>query len=124
VPEPVEVVRQIYERWNSGESTRDLMHDDVEYVNPPDAVEPGTLRGRESFNRVRDIYPDFAIEPERYVEVGDEVVVVATVRGSTESGMQFNWRQGYIWTVRDGKAERMRWFNDPRTALAEAGVED
>ena len=32
-------------------------------------------------------------------------------------------RQGYIWTFREGKAVRFRWFNDPEEALRAAGVD-
>jgi hypothetical protein len=38
------------------------------------------------------------------------------------SGVLVEWRQGYIWNVRDGRAVSFRWFNDPDEALAAAGV--
>jgi ketosteroid isomerase-like protein len=31
-------------------------------------------------------------------------------------------RQGYVWTLRDGKAIRFRWFNDPAEALQAVGL--
>ena len=33
------------------------------------------------------------------------------------------YREGYVWQVRDGRAVRFAWFNDPAAALAAAGVE-
>ena len=36
------VVRRIYEAWAEGRSAAPLIERDLEYVNPPDAVEPGT----------------------------------------------------------------------------------
>ncbi len=51
--ENVEIVRSIYTAWLAGTSARALMDPDIEYVNPPDAVETGTLRGPESFGLVR-----------------------------------------------------------------------
>jgi ketosteroid isomerase-like protein len=119
----VQLVRAIYEAWANGASARDLIDEDVEYVNPPDAVEPGTLRGRKSFARVRDAYPEFVVEPERYVDVGDDVVVIAVARGRGASGLETQWKQGYVWTVRHGRAVRFRWFNDPRRALDAVGLE-
>jgi hypothetical protein len=48
--------------------------------------------------------------------------VVGTARGTSASGVEACWRQGYIWTVGDGKAVRFRWFNDPREALEAVGL--
>ncbi len=120
--ENVDVVKAIYAAWAADASARDLIADDVEYVNPPDAVEPGTLRGRASFAKVRDVFPDFRVEPERYIDAGEDVVVIVRARGRGASGIETAWRQGYVWTVRDGKAIRFRWFNDPQDALAAVGL--
>jgi ketosteroid isomerase-like protein len=95
----------------------------MEYVNPPYAVEAGTKRGRRSLLGVTEVYPDFRVEPERFVDAGDEVVVIGTARGTAASGVEAQWRQGYVWTVKDGQAVRFRWFNDPDEALRAAGVE-
>jgi ketosteroid isomerase-like protein len=95
----------------------------MEYVNPPDAVESGTRVGREHIASVRDVYPDFHAEPERFIDAGDEVVVIASVRARTaRSDVELRWRQGFVWTIRDGKAVRFQWFNDPKEALAAAGM--
>ena len=55
----------------------------IEYVNPPDAVETGTLRGPKSFARIRDAYDDVQVRPERFVDAGDDVVVVAKLTGTS-----------------------------------------
>jgi ketosteroid isomerase-like protein len=120
--ENVEVVRAIHAAWAAGEVARDLIEPDMEYVNPPYAVESGTKRDRRTLTRIRDVWPDFHIEVERYVDAGDDVVVIGTAHGTTESGMKAEWRQGYVWTIRDGKAVRFRWFNDPREALEAVGL--
>jgi ketosteroid isomerase-like protein len=120
--ENVEVVRAIYDAWLAGTSARELIAQDLEYVNPPDAVESGTRRGRKSLAIIREVYPDFRVEPERYIDAGEDVVVIGTARGTGASGLEVQWRQGYIWTVEDGQAIRMRWFNDPDEALAAAGL--
>lgn len=121
----VDVVRDIYAAWLEGRSARDFIADDVEYVNPPDAVEPGTRRGRAAFKGIRDAYDDVRIEPLEYIDAGDDVLVIARVMGRGKgSGVEMDWRQGYIWTVRDGRAVRFRWFNDPEQARAAAGVPD
>jgi ketosteroid isomerase-like protein len=120
----VEVVRSIYERWLAGESARDLIAEDLEYVNPDYAVESGTRRDRKALSAVREIYPDYRIEPSRYIEAGDDVVVLGTARGTGPGGVPLERRQGFIWTVEGGRAVRMRWFNDWDEALAAAGLSE
>jgi ketosteroid isomerase-like protein len=121
--ENVEVIRSIYARWEAGESARELIDPDMEYVNPPYAVESGTKRGRGTLSAIREIYPDFRFEPEQYREAGDEVVVIGMATGTAASGVRAQWRQGYVWTVREGLAVRFRWFSDPAEALAAVGLE-
>lgn len=122
--ENVDIVRAIYAAWNRGESTKHLVAEDIEYVNPPNAVEPGTKRGYKVLTSVREVYPDFNIEAERYEDLGDDVLVIGTARGTGASGLAMRSQQGYIWTIEDGRATRFRWFNDPAEALAAAGLPD
>ena len=118
----VDLVKTIYERWSAGASARDPIASDLEYVNPPYAVESGTRRDRRTLAKVRDVYPDFRVEPERFVDAGDDVVVIGTARGTAASGVEAQWKQGYIWTVRDGEAVVFRWFSDPAEALEAVGL--
>ena len=126
MPDKVEVVRQIYAAWREGRSARGFMDPGIEYVNPPDAVEPGIRRGPHAFGAIRSSYDDVAVEPQAFIDApGEDVVVIARVTGRGRgSGFPVEWRHGYVWTVRDGIAIRFRWFNRPEEALAAAGVED
>jgi ketosteroid isomerase-like protein len=65
-----------------------------------------------------------AVEPEELIDAGDQVVLLCTwvVRGRG-SGLVRRQSQGHVWTLRDGKAVRFRWFNDQAEALNAAGVE-
>lgn len=119
----VELVRSIYALWSKNESASHLIDPDIEYVNPPYAVESGVRRGRGALGRIREVYPNFRVEPERFVDAGEHVVVIGVARGTSASGIEANWRQGYVWTVRDGKAVRFRWFSDPAEALQAVGLE-
>lgn len=120
--ENVELVRRIYEAWKQEKSARDFIAEDIEYVNPNYAVEPGTRRGRKSFRVIRDTYEDFQIQVERYVDAGEEVVVLAQYKGSGQgSGVPVSGEHGYVWTVRDGQAVRFQWFQSHREALEAAG---
>jgi ketosteroid isomerase-like protein len=122
----LDVVRAIYDAWREGRSARDFIAEDVEYVNPPDAVEPGVRYGRKSFAAIRGSYDDVVVEPLDFIDApNDEVVVVARVTGRGRgSGFPVEWLHGYVWTVRDGLAVRFRWFNRPDEAMAVAGLDD
>jgi ketosteroid isomerase-like protein len=122
--ENVDLVRRIYDAWDRQESARDFISEDVEYVNPSYAVEPGTRHGRASFRVVRDTYEDFMLTVERCLDAGDEVVVLAryTATGRV-SGVPIEGEHGYVWTVRDGLAVRFRWFQSHREALEAAGLD-
>lgn len=120
--ENVDVIRAIYDAWLAGTPARHLIAKDLEYVNPDYAVESGTRRDRKALGAVRDVYPDYRIVPDRYVDAGDDVVVLGTAYGTGASGVEMTRRQGFIWTVENGRAIRMRWFNDWDEALEAAGV--
>src|SRR3984893_1766492 len=119
--ENVELVRSIYRLWAEHESAAHLIDAELEYVNPPYALEAGTSRDRRTLGKIREVYPDFRVEPERFIDAGEDVVVIGIARGTSASGLEAQWRQGYVWTVRDGKAIRFRWFNDPDEALDAVG---
>ena len=121
--ENVEVVRRIYSAWLAGTSARGFMDPEIEYVNPPDAVETGTLRGPESFRLIRDAYDDVEVRPERFVDAGDDVVVVGKLTGTSHGArVPIEREQGYVWTIRDGKAVRFQWFNTAPEALQAVGL--
>jgi ketosteroid isomerase-like protein len=120
---PVEVVSQIHEAWTKGAGAHDLIAKDVAYVNPPNAVEPGTRRGSDTFSRVRDVYEDFRPQVERMIDLGERVLVIVSGTARTRgSGVNVPIRQGYLWTVRDGRAVRFEWFTNPEEALAAVGM--
>ena len=126
----VDIVRGLHEAWNRGEDLVELglIDEDIEYVNPPDAMEPGTRRGRDGWKRavrmIFESYDDAHIEVERILDAGERVVVLATlqVRGRG-SGMHMQQPQGYVWTLRDGRAVRFEWFVGHERALAAAGLD-
>jgi ketosteroid isomerase-like protein len=122
--ENVEIIKRIYALWGAGESAGELIDNEMEYVNPPYAVESGVKRGRATLGAIREIYPDFRFEPEQYRDAGEDVVVIGVARGTSSSGVEAQWRQGYVWTLRDGQAVRFRWFSDPQEALQAVGLED
>ena len=122
--ENVDLVRTIYELWSRDESANHLIDPELEYVNPSYAVESGTRHNRRALGKIREVYPDFHVEPERFVDAGEDVAVIGIARGTSASGVEAQWRQGYVWTVRDGTAIRFRWFNTPEEALEAVGRQE
>ena len=125
----VEAVRHIYGAWEKEGSpvASGLLDPDIEWVNPPDAVERGTRHGLDSFGTaaesVADTFEGVAVDIDEMLDAGDRVVVLATLHGRGRgSGADVERRQGYIWTLRDGKATRFEWFNTPGEALRAAGL--
>ena len=125
----VEIVRELYRRVDKdGRFPDDLLADEIEWVNPPDAVETGTRSGREAFHTAMrstgEAFDQTAVEPQEWIVVGDRVVLLCVwvVRGRA-SGLERRQPQGHVWTLRDGKAVSFAWFNDQAEALKSAGIE-
>jgi len=129
--ENLEVVRRIHRFWASaglGAATA-LLDPEIEWVNPHDAVEPGVRRGLvevlDAAESVSLSFDNVELEVEDLIDAGDRVVVIVTMhaRGRV-SGAKVNRRQGYVWTVANGRAVRFSWFNDPTAALEAAGLSE
>ena len=79
--ENVEIVRRLIDAWNRQdvEAILALVHPEAEYVNAPNAVEPGTRRGHDA-DRRRDSkavggLPGGALqEIDRFHDRGDEII--------------------------------------------------
>jgi ketosteroid isomerase-like protein len=116
----VEVVHRIYQALNRNEleAAFPLMTTDVEFVNPPYAVEPGTHTGHAgfagAFENLRETFSTFEYSVEWVEEHGQHVLVWATFRGHRREKAQTSWPRFHAWTFRDGKVCRLRWFNEDR----------
>ena len=85
------------------------------------------LRGHAGFLRWIDYWDamDWSLDPEEFIDAGERVVVLArlSARGR-ESGVSLERRDGMVWTVRDGKAVRLDYFNNATKALEAAGLRE
>jgi ketosteroid isomerase-like protein len=71
------------------------------------------------------VWEGFRIEPERFVDAGDRVVVIEVRRGrGSGSGVEVEQRSGVIWTLREGKVVGMETDLDPQEALEAAGPQE
>jgi len=75
-------------------------------LNP--AVYQGYEGLRRSGREVREVWEDWRIVPERFVDAGDRVLVVERYGGrGRESGLQLEERGAAIWTLRNGRVLRL-----------------
>jgi ketosteroid isomerase-like protein len=131
--ENVEIVRRVYEAFNREglDAAFEHLHPDFEY-DLSAAIGPyaGMYSGRET---VRKMLEDFFsaweymhVEPEDFIDVGDDRVLVPTRgRGRGKgSGIEIEGRPSAIWTVRDGQLIRGAVFNDRAEALEAAGLSE
>jgi ketosteroid isomerase-like protein len=122
-----EIVRRLYRAWADDESAPGLLHPEVEYVNPPGAIEPGVRRGIEAFEAAvaatLESWSSWEMEPERLAAVGDRVAVLIRYRATARaSGIAVEGRESALLTVRDGTIARYEWFHGPDDAFRALGL--
>jgi ketosteroid isomerase-like protein len=103
--------------------------DDAEWVNPHDAIEPGTRRGAAGFNdAIRNVFSawdEVRFDVERVIENRDHVVTLGVLHGRVHGpGMEIDSPHGQIWTFREGRVIRMQWFNTHDETLDAAGLDE
>jgi ketosteroid isomerase-like protein len=124
----VELVRAVYDAWARDEfpGPSDLLDDEIEYVNPPGAIEPGTRHGIDAFARavekVFEGWEYWRMEPRRFESKGDQVAVEVSYRARGRgSGVEMEGVESALWTVRDGRVVRYAWFHEAHDAHAALG---
>jgi ketosteroid isomerase-like protein len=124
----VELVRVVHEGWARGDFGvgADLLSADFSWEQHADAVEAGSRRGAEvgrSLRNIFDVYDEYRIEADEFIDAGDQVVVAGRARGIAKtSRMELDQRFAFVWTVRRGALARVRVFTDRDEALEAAGL--
>ena len=111
--ENVEIVKRVYDAWNrrDEEELLALCDPEMEYVNSPTAVEPGTRQGtNELLTVVRtqwDFLRDGRFEIDRIYDRGEEMIALGRVsRLMPEGDTRIEDQSLASWTIRDGKVVR------------------
>jgi ketosteroid isomerase-like protein len=131
--ENVEIVRRIYdeglidrdpEKW-----LLELATLDVEYVNPPYAVEPGVRRGPIAVVRAMrgfaEVWENSRHELHELFDCGDSVVAsVSWYTRSRGSESELVQEEAHTWGLRKGRITRFEWGKDLGTALEAAGLQE
>jgi ketosteroid isomerase-like protein len=131
--ENVEVARKLYElfaRRDIAAAFPDLAHPDLELRVPPvypDA--PEVFRGRKGvedwMTMIDEAWAEWRFEPERYLEAGSTVVVLARlVAEGGSSGIHLEREVAHLWAFDNGRATGIRVYLDRAEALEAAGLQE
>jgi ketosteroid isomerase-like protein len=127
----VELVRRIYRDGLLGDPDGlvALTADDVEYVNPPEAVDPGTRRGRAGFRSALQNLADHFVSSRNELlelfDVGERVVASVVFHARMrDSDTEVSQPEAHTWTLRDGRIARLEWGLDLDAALNVAKLLD
>jgi ketosteroid isomerase-like protein len=123
--ENVEIVRHIYESGLFDRDPNELLElatPDVEYINPPYAVEPGVRYGLVAVARAMrgfaEVWEESRHELRELYDCGDIVVAAVSwhirTRGSERELVN---EEAHTWTLREGRIARFERGQDLGTAL-------
>jgi ketosteroid isomerase-like protein len=126
--ENVELVREGFESLREGgvDALLPFIHAEFEATTPPQlAAEPDTYRGPKGIRRYFDSFYEAMdkvdFEPERFIAIGECVVVPMTLRArGRTTGIETEQRLVLIWELEGGKAIRVTVFATLEEALVAA----
>jgi ketosteroid isomerase-like protein len=128
--ENVEIVRRMWDATLGDDpvSALSFYDPDVEWdgTNLPDGK---VARGHEAIVdhilRWAEMWDDWTVEPEQFIDVGGEqVIVVFRETGRSESGLRMDERHAELYRLRDGKVVYRKGFSDPAEALEAGGLSE
>jgi ketosteroid isomerase-like protein len=126
----VEIVRHVYESGLIDRDPEELLRlatPDIEYVNPPYAVEPGVRRGlvavAQAMRRFAEGWEESRHELRELYDGGDVVVAAVNwhIRGRGSERELVN-EEAHTWTLDEGRIARFEWGQDLGKALEAAGL--
>jgi ketosteroid isomerase-like protein len=130
--ENVEVIRTAYEAFDRGdlEAVSRLHARTIEWQTSVEDPDAATHRGRVAVRRYiegyMETFPGLRADLEECVEVPNDRVL-ATVRytgRARASGMDMDWRQWLVYTIKDGMIVRAAEYFDRDQALEAAGLKE
>jgi ketosteroid isomerase-like protein len=127
------VVRRLYERFPdlaAGPPPPDLLElfdPQVRLDQTRNVFNPASYEGHAGVLRavavVGETWERFVLEPERFMESGDHVVVIQSVRArGLGGGVEVLGRSATLHTLRDGRVVYLAIYPDPDEGLRAAGV--
>jgi len=126
----VELARSGYATFAAGDipGVLALCADDLVWSTPESLRFGGVYRGPsgagEFFTKLPQNFAELHVEPERYIDAGDTVVVQGRHRGRTVAGNSFDVPWMHRWTYRDGKVTSFTELMDTAPVVAALGEGD
>jgi ketosteroid isomerase-like protein len=131
MPQNVEALRGVYDRWSEGDfrASVDLLDPHVVFVLRPEFPDAGSYLGIDGVARyMRDFLEPWVlitIEAEEFVDAGDNVIVAVRQRGvGRGSGAATEFRYFHVWSFRGGNVIRLESIRERAEALEAAGVRE
>jgi ketosteroid isomerase-like protein len=129
--ENVEIVRRIYGEGLIDRDPKRFVNDfaapDIEYVNPPEAADPGIRRGRAevilALRRARQSSASYRHELHELFDLGDAVVAAVSRHAGPASSSEIQ-EEAHTWTFREGKVVRFQRGRNLEAALEAAGMQE
>jgi ketosteroid isomerase-like protein len=128
--ENVEIVREAFEYFlRTGEQQSEARLIPRSRCTTTTSPTRAATGGRDGYLRwVADwgeAWEEFSMDAEQWIDAGDRVVSIfrLTARGKG-SGVEVTRRDAMIWTVRDRKAVRIDYYNNPGQALEAIGLSE
>lgn len=132
----VEVVRSFYCRLGrdlaSGPRTEaditELFDPEIHVDQTRRVLNPASYDGYDELLRgmgeIREAWEHLSLQPERFIEAGDQVLVLEMVHGRGRgSGIEVATRAGSVYTLRGGRILRVVVYWDSSEALEAVGLE-
>lgn len=123
----MQLIQQSWVEWGeTGELPWRLLHPEVE-VKDHDILDAGEYRGRTGVERWLEdwsaAWSEFSMEPEEFIDAGDQVVAVIRMRATGRGSSAAVERQdALVYWMADGKVVRMDYYNSRAQALAAVGL--
>lgn len=126
--ENVEVVRKLYDLGAGNLEAGlglELFDPDIEWLPASQSVlSASSYRGhagvRDFWNELMSAWEEYLVEPQEFLDLGDQVVVVQRIRARSQRGLEISEVWSSLFTLRDGVIVRFRGFTDRDGALAAA----
>jgi ketosteroid isomerase-like protein len=124
--ENVEVVRAAYGAFMKGDlqGLGEHFADEVEWETPDSLPLGGVVRGRDAvlgnFAQIPQVWSEFSVEPDEYIDAGEHVVVRG-VQHAVGAGGVSESRYLHLCTLREGKLVRGEFIADTAKAKQALG---
>jgi ketosteroid isomerase-like protein len=107
----------------------DLVTDDAEIDMSTRVFNPEVYRGLDGMRRllreIHEVWEEWRVTPERFLDAGDQVVVIETIHARGRgSGVELANRTAAMWTLRHGQVASVRTGVEIDEALKAVGMEE